>query len=167
MSKFRIFDFDDTLVKTDAKVVITGKRGRRELSSTEFATYKLDPSDKTDVSQFGGELINPRMIEKYVRLLLTTVYSGAATVIILTARHDSQPVAEFLRAIGIRGGVKIKTMGNPDPNLKRDYIEELITRRGATDIEFYDDSPKNIAAVSTLQLKYPQIRIKTVQVPHL
>jgi len=168
MSKFRIFDFDDTLVRTDARVIITSKDGRhRALTSAEFATYKHDPSDKLDVSQFEGELRNPRIIEKYVRLLSAVVYSGEATVIILTARHDARPVAEFLRAIGIRGGVKIKTMGSPDPNTKKDYITDLITNRGATDIEFYDDSAKNIAAVKSLQQKFPQIRIRTVQAPHL
>jgi len=161
--RFRIFDFDDTLVKTDAKVIVHGKRGRKELSSAEFASYKAEPGDKLDLSQFMDKLINPRAIPKYVKKLKEAVGGGEA--IILTARADVRPIAKFLRDIGITGGVKIVGLNTVDPNDKRKYIERLITQRGATNIEFYDDSPKNINAVQKLTKQYPDVRLKIVHVP--
>ena len=162
--KFRIFDFDDTLVKTDSKVIVHGKRGTKELSSAEFATYRAEPGDKLDLSQFENVLINPRAIPKYVKKLRMAV-GGSGEAIILTARGDERPVAKFLKAIGITGGVKIVALNTVNPDDKRRYIERLITQRSATDIEFYDDSPKNIRAVQTLTKKYPGVRLKIVHVP--
>ena len=161
--KFRIFDFDDTLVKTDAKVIVHGKRGTKELSSAEFATYKAEPGDKLDLSQFENVLINPRAIPKYVKKLRVAV-GGSGVAIILTARGDARPIAKFLKTIGITGGVKIAALRTTNPDDKREYIERLI-QKGAKDIEFYDDSSKNIQAVQTLTKKYPGVRLKIVHVP--
>ena len=161
--KFRIFDFDDTLVKTDAKVIVHGKRGTKELSSAEFATYRTEPGDKLDLSQFENVLINPRAIPKYVEKLKMAV-GGSGEAIILTARGDARPIAKFLKIVGITGGVKIAALRTTNPDNKREYIERLI-QKGAKDIEFYDDSLKNIRAVQTLTKKYPGVRLRIVHVP--
>lgn len=165
--KYSIFDFDDTLVKTDAKVVVFGKRGRKELSSAEWATYKKQPSDRFDFLQFDS-LINPRAIPKYLNKLKDVVKANNGKAIILTARSVVKPVAKFLRDAGIVGGVKIAAINSNNPDDKRIYIEKMINDRGATDIEFYDDSQKNISAVQTLIKKYPQVkfRIEHVQSIH-
>lgn len=164
---YRIFDFDDTLVKTDAKIIITKKDGtRKKLTSGQYAVYKPDSSDDIDVSQFDKVLINPRAIPKYVDALKRVVQKGSAKVIILTARGDYRPVASFLRDIGIRSGVKIVALDSSNPELKKNYIEKLI-KKGATDIEFYDDSPKNIRAVNTLKRLYSKVNLKTYHVPHI
>jgi len=162
--QYRIFDFDDTLVKTDAKVIVTRRNGeRRALSSAEFAVYKQKPGDKLDLSQFSDYLVNPRAIPKYVEKLKDAM-SGPGEAIILTARGEAKPIAKFLRSIGITSGVKIKALNTVDPNDKKNYIEQLI-KRGATDIEFYDDSVKNIQAVQKLTKQYPDVRLRIVHVP--
>jgi len=161
--KFTIFDFDDTLVKTTTKIIVFGRRGTKVLSSAEFAVYKAEPDDKFDFSQF-EDLINPKAIPKYVEKLRQAV-NGGGRVLILTARANAKPVAIFLRDVGVTRGVAIVALGVPDPNRKKEYIETLITQKGATDIEFYDDSPKNIQAVQSLTRQHPDVRLKVIQVP--
>ena len=48
--KLRVFDFDDTLVKTKAKVYITTGGKKRVFTPGEYAVYKPNPNDKFDFS---------------------------------------------------------------------------------------------------------------------
>ena len=44
-SKLRVFDFDDTIVKTDARVRIMTTDGKSfSLSAAEFSTHKKNPN---------------------------------------------------------------------------------------------------------------------------
>ena len=163
--KYRIFDFDDTLVKTDSKIGIKKKDGTvLQLSSGQYATYKEEPGDVFDMSQFTTALINPRAIRKYVKILQAIYKAGSANLVILTARGDAKPVAKFLRDIGILSGVKIVTLNSGDPMKKSNYIEALI-KKGANDIEFWDDAQKYITVVDKLKRKYPKIKLITHLVP--
>ena len=51
-------------------------------------------------------------------------------------------------------------LGSSNPQDKADWIEKQI-KKGYNDIEFIDDSYKNIEVVEKLRKKYPNIRIKT------
>ena len=52
-SKLRIFDFDDTLVKTDARVIVTYPDGKEEsLTPGEYAVHEIDEENEYDFSQF-------------------------------------------------------------------------------------------------------------------
>ncbi len=165
MSRFRIFDFDDTLVKSDAKIVVTSKDGTvKELTPGHFAIYEPKPGDKFEFRDFDVDIKNPRPIKYYINIL-KTVLKGGGNVIILTARSNPGPIAKFLRDIGITSGVTIATQDSADPAKKRNYIERLITDKGATEIEFFDDSVKFIEAVNTLKKKYPNVKIRTRRVP--
>jgi hypothetical protein len=55
-------------------------------------------------------------------------------------------------------------LNSSDPAKKKEYIEHLI-HKGATDIEFWDDSQKNISAVNRLKRKHPNIKLVTYRVP--
>ena len=52
--KLRVFDFDDTLAKTDSGVIVRHKKtgNTRRLSSGEFAKFGPDDDEELDFSEF-------------------------------------------------------------------------------------------------------------------
>lgn len=151
-----VSDFDDTLAQTDAKVIVVNGGKRREMDPAEFAVYEPTPDDKFDFSQF-DQLINPRPIERFVKLLKNAM-GRADKIAILTARGHTKPVAEFLRMHGITGGVSIAAIGSGDPEKKASYIRKHI-QQGFSRVAFIDDSPKNIEAVKRLRSEFPGAKI--------
>ena len=163
-SKLRVFDFDDTLVKTDAVIRVKDPEGKEfTLTPGEFAQHKLDDSNQYDFSEFEqANLINPREIKKVTKVLRNVLNAGGEReVAILTARTPAaqQSIEEYLEDIGIDPeNVNIVLVGTSDPAAKANWIENKIVD-GATDILFLDDSGKNIAAVRDLKNKYPDVKI--------
>jgi len=153
-----ISDFDDTLAQTDSKVYLTRNGERHEMTPADYATYEEQPGDEFDFSEF-DELINPRPIKRFVRILKKAIEKGAADKItILTARRHTRPVAQFLKMHGIESGVTIAALGDADPQAKARYIEKHI-QQGYDRVAFIDDSKKNVDAVKQLKDKYPQVRM--------
>ena len=50
--RLRIFDFDDTLVKTESFVYVENNNKINKLSPGEFAIYEEKPGDKFDFKEF-------------------------------------------------------------------------------------------------------------------
>ena len=159
--KLRVFDFDDTLVKTKAKVYITtGSGKKRVFTPGEWAVYKPNPNDKFDFSEFDGELLEPKQIKPIMKVFNNVVKaSGTRKINILTARGNYKPVKKFLTDIGY-DGIFVITLNSGDPQKKADWIESQI-KKGYDDILFFDDSNKNINAVKALGKKYPSIKLNT------
>jgi hypothetical protein len=162
--KLRIFDFDDTLVKTNSFIYVTHKDGKTsKLTPGEYAVYKERPGDKFDFKDF-QQVTNPQLIKGYVELLRRMVSSGGSReVYILTARAAERPVSQFIKDLGI-GGVKVIALGDNNPEKKADWIEDRV-KEGYDDVFFVDDSPKNIDAVRR-RLKNYNIKQKIQQVKH-
>ena len=162
--KLRIFDFDDTLVKTNSFIYVTHNDGKTsKLSPGEYAVYKERPGDKFDFKDF-QQVTNPQLIKGYVELLRRMVNSGGSReVYILTARAAERPVSQFIKDLGI-GGVIVIALGDNNPEKKADWIEDRV-KEGYDDVFFVDDSPKNIDAVRR-RLKNYNIKQKIQQVKH-
>jgi phosphoglycolate phosphatase-like HAD superfamily hydrolase len=162
--KLRIFDFDDTLVKTNSFIYVTHKDGKTsKLSPGEYAVYKERPGDTFDFKDF-QQVTNPQLIKGYVELLRRMVSSGGSReVYILTARAAERPVSQFIKDLGI-SGVKVIALGDNNPEKKADWIEDRV-KEGYDDVFFVDDSPKNIDAVRR-RLKNYNIKQKIQQVKH-
>jgi FMN phosphatase YigB (HAD superfamily) len=162
--KLRIFDFDDTLVKTNSFIYVTHKDGKSsKLSPGQYAVYKERPGDTFDFKDF-QQVTNPQLIKGYVELLRRMVNSGGSReVYILTARAAERPVSQFIKDLGING-VKVIALGDNNPEKKADWIEDRV-KEGYDDVFFVDDSPKNIDAVRR-RLKNYNIKQKIQQVKH-
>jgi FMN phosphatase YigB (HAD superfamily) len=162
--KLRIFDFDDTLVKTNSFIYVTHKDGKTsKLTPGQYAVYKERPGDKFDYKDF-QQVTNPQLIKGYVELLRRMVNSGGSReVYILTARAAERPVSQFIKDLGING-VKVIALGDNNPEKKADWIEDKV-KEGYDDVFFVDDSPKNIDAVRR-RLKNYNIKQKIQQVKH-
>lgn len=153
-----VTDFDDTLAMTDANVILVRNGKRTSLTPAEFAVYEPEKGDTFDFSEF-DKLINPRPIQRFTKLLQKVVKEKRADkVVVLTARNHTLPVTQFLRMIGITSGVAIAALGDANPEKKARYIEKQI-QDGHDRIVFVDDSAKNVAAVSKLRDKYPEVKL--------
>ena len=155
--KLRVFDFDDTLVKSNSKVYVTNKGKRKTLTPGEFAIYKQKSGDEFDFSDF-DKVIEPKQIKSMFKVF-RNIYkaSGSRRLTILTARAAYKPVRKFLKDVGFND-VYVVALGDSNPQKKADWIQSQI-QKGYNDILFLDDSPKNVKVVKKLKQKYPNIKM--------
>jgi hypothetical protein len=163
--KLRVFDFDDTLVKTNSFIYIKHGDGKKsKLTPGEYAVYEPKSDDKFDFSDF-EKVKQPQEIKGVTKLLKTVAKSeGERKVVILTARSAYKPVKSYLEDIGLEG-IYVVALADADPQKKADWIEDKI-KKGYNDVFFIDDSHKNVAAVGKLKEKYPNIKMKVQHVKH-
>lgn len=163
--KLRVFDFDDTLVKTNSYVYVKHSNGKVDkLTPGEYAIYEPKKDDEFDFTDF-QKVTEPQEIKGITNLLKTLVRSeGERTISILTARAAYKPVKDYLRDIGM-GDIYVAALGNSDPQMKADWIEQKI-KSGYNDVYFIDDSHKNVTAVNNLKKKYPNIKLRVQHVKH-
>lgn len=155
--KLRVFDLDDTLVITNSKVHVTKASGEViHLTPAQYAVYEKEVGDKFDYSDFHG-LVEPKAIAWTTRILKRVIDKhGTDAAVILTARSSEEPAREFFRINNIPE-IPIVALGNSDPEMKAQWIKMVAMKFGYKEIEFFDDSPKNIAAVQ--RLKVPGVKI--------
>jgi len=156
----RIFDWDDTIGKSDSYIYVNHKDGKRTtLTPGEYAVHKPKSGDAYDYSDFNKLMNNPRVIKKNFELLQRMLSNPQKKVTILTARALAYPIRKYLKDT-FNMNVYVVALGSNNPKDKADWIEKHI-KTGYTDIAFMDDSRKNIEAVDRLKSKYPNVRIKT------
>ncbi len=155
--KLRVFDFDDTLVKSNSKVYVINKGKRKTLTPGQFAIYKKKSGDEFDFSDF-DKVIEPKQIKSMFKVF-NNIYkaSGSRRLTILTARAAYKPVRKFLKDVGFND-VYVVALGDSNPQKKADWIQSQI-QKGYNDILFLDDSPKNVKVVKKLKQKYPNIKM--------
>jgi hypothetical protein len=163
INKLRVFDFDDCLATTDAKIKIPNKG--LALSTQEFADYHIEPDDELDLSDFEkGGLINPKPTN-FLRTAFRKIVGGESDIMILTARPNTSGIRNFLskwvdpERLIIVGGKKGAT-GEELATLKRNAI--LSRLDNYDDVCFYDDSERNIEAVKSLN--HPKIKTQLVRI---
>lgn len=166
--KLRIFDLDDTLFETEAKVIVISTDGtRREITPAEYAVYEPQPSDTFDFSQF-QTLINPTLIRSIGKRFYKITHSTGPDrkTVILTARgSEAAPHIKDIIRRYFRVDIEVVTLGTGDPMAKANWIKNKIENEGYNDIFFVDDSSKNILAtyrtIGNLPIKYKLVDITT------
>ena len=150
-----VFDFDDTIAKSDAWIYVT-KQGRtiKKLDPAQFAVYKPKPGEDFNFRDFDRIKRNADLLRKQLDKA-RRASKGTRKVTILTARRLGQPVTSFLKTMGI--DAYVVPLGGADPQLKADWIESQI-KKGYDTVYFMDDSNKNIAAVNNMLNKYPNVK---------
>jgi len=155
--KLRVFDFDDTLVKSNSKVYVTNNGKKKTLTPGEFAIYNKKAGDEFDFSDF-DKVIEPKKIKAMFRVF-KNIYkaSGSRRLTVLTARAAYKPVRKFLKDVGFND-VYVVALGDSNPKKKSDWTQGQL-EQGYDNILFLDDSPKNVSAVKKLKQKYPNIKM--------
>lgn len=167
-----IFDIDDTLFRTTAKIQVE-KDGKviRELSNQEYNTYKLKPGESYNYGQFASaELFKKtstpigKMVGKMKYILSRAIKKGSR-VIVVTARANFDKKEMFLdtfRAHGIdidsayveRAGNL--NLGSPAKN-KRFVFHKYLRSGDYKRIRLFDDSKQNLNSFMSLAKQYPDV----------
>ena len=164
--KLRVFDFDDTLVKTTSFIYVTNKGKTRKLTPGQYAVYKEKPGDEFDFTDF-EKVQNPNEIKKITSVLRRIVSSsGGDGVHILTARAAYKPIRQYLKDIGINmSKIYVTALASNDPKDKSDWVEDKIDNEGYDDIYFADDSLKNVNSMKSM-LRKKDVRWRVQHIKH-
>ena len=148
-----VYDFDDTIVKTDTPIIVIGQDGsRKELTSHEYATYVPKPGERFDFTEFDRMIRSSKPIDRNIDQLRASFSNVNIKTTILTARRIAFPIMKHLRDT-YKMNVYVVGVGSSDPERKADYIENEV-KRGYTTVRFVDDSDKNLSAVAARLRKY-------------
>ena len=165
--KLRVFDFDDTLVKTTSFIYITHKNGKKsKLTPGEYAVYNEKEGDEFDFSDF-SKVQDPQELKKITKVFRRIVQSsGGDGVHILTARAAYKPIRQYLKDIGINmSKIYVTALASNNPKDKADWIEDKIDNEGYDDVYFADDSPKNVEATKKM-LRGKDVRWRVQLIKH-
>lgn len=158
--KLRIFDFDDTLAKVNAKIFVKNNGKEFTLTPAEFAVYSPKTGDIFNFREFNAIIKTAAPIKSNIELLKKAAGDYGTKTTILTARLMGYPVKRYLKKM-YNLDVYVVALGDPNPQKKANYIEKEI-QKGYNDIVFIDDSIKNIRAVEALKKKYPDVSLKLI-----
>ena len=96
-----LFDLDDTLIHTDARVLVRDQAGGliRALSTAEFTGYAPGPGEALDFTEFSDlGILSRGIVVRYTRSIIDAIlgYGTRSEFGILTARADKKLHAPFL-----------------------------------------------------------------------
>ena len=143
-----IFDFDDTLIKSTARVRVIHKDGSEEmLSSAEYAEYTPLPGDDFGFEEFDSYPPGAEPIDSTFGALNNAISKhGADNIVILTARSADKPVRQYLSDQGIKG-IDIQAMGDAAPQAKAKYVMSRLKSGDYEMVHVYEDNANNIRAI--------------------
>jgi|TARA_B100000767_G_scaffold269620_1_gene291728 FMN phosphatase YigB (HAD superfamily) len=173
-SKIIVFDLDDTLVITNAKIKVCDKKSGEcfELSPEEFNEYESNPDHELDFDDFKSlEIMKAgKMIDYYLKIF-KEAYKMKLAVGIVTARDDQKMIYRWLREhVGFKIDKDLifavndpihKFKGGISDRKKAAFIE--LMELGYTDFQFYDDDTANLKLVKSLESEYEGISISTIK----
>jgi hypothetical protein len=170
-----VWDIDDTLGKTDARVVIK-KDGKqvKELSPGEYNSYKLQPGESLDFSQFrSGKVFRDtfKPINAVLDRAKSIVWNQSenSDSIILTARADFEDHEEFLQAFRDHGfpidHVFVERSGNlsylkpsSPAHINKGVILKKYLATGKYDrVRMWDDHEKNLDILFKVAAMFPNV----------
>jgi hypothetical protein len=174
LGSLTIFDIDETLFHTTAKIKVVDKEGKpKELSNQEFNTFNPEQGEQLDFSEFkDAEKFNkeskpiPKMVNKMIAILGNVSKNPKSKVIILTARSDFDNKEVFLDTFRKHGinidMVYVERAGNLQSNLpvaekKNTIIRKYLDTNQFDKVRLYDDAQSNIEAFKSLASEYPQV----------
>jgi ribosomal protein S18 acetylase RimI-like enzyme len=166
-----IFDIDDTLLHTTAKIrVVKNGRAVRELTNQQFNTYTLAPGEEFDFGEFrSAEKFNreSRPITPMINLLKSILRNATnSQVIMLTARADFDDKHLFLdtfKQYGIdMSQVHVHRAGNlpgddHPAEKKAIWVRQYLDTGRYGRVRLFDDSMNNLRVFNSLQAEYPDV----------
>jgi hypothetical protein len=164
MATLHIFDFDDTLVRSDSLIRITHSDGSREdLTSEEYAKYREQPGDQFDFSDFDAYPQNPRIVEEvFAELRASIALDGPQSVVILTARSNPTPVRQFLKDNNIPE-IEIHATGDSNSMAKARYVLNRLKSEDFDEVRVFEDNAKNIRTIQKV-IEPTGVRFKSSRV---
>lgn len=182
-NSLHVFDIDDTLFHTTAKVrVMKGRKHVASLTNSEYNDHQLPPGHHYDFSEFRSAHkfdteSKPvhRMMDKLKGVHATVKAKGKGKVILNTARQDLDDREKFLgtfRKHGVeiddihvhRAGNLAQEKGLTISQAKNEVIRQHLNKGGYTHVSLYDDSKTNLNHFLELSKEHPNVRFKAFHV---
>ena len=172
-NKIFIFDIDNTLLNSDAKIHVVDDNGNivKSLTSEEFNNYVLPDNFKFDFSEFSDlKMLLKSKLKPYFEILIREYFKGTH-ISILTARGNFQMIKKFF----LQKGIDIKSnlifaVGSSEydkfgrvSERKSFCIKKLISY-GYKYLTFFDDDINNLKDAERVCKQFNNITIKTVHV---
>lgn len=172
-STLNIFDIDETIFHTYARVLVRDEYGTLvcSLDNAKFSEYRLKDGERFDFSEFKSAekfYATSKPIKKMIDLLVDLTESSE--VVIVTARQDLDDRDLFLKTF-VKHGVSqiskihIHRAGNhghgPADQNKKIVIKKLLDCGRYSEAKLYDDSRSNLKMFNSLQSDYPSIRFQS------
>lgn len=176
-SKILLFDIDDTLLHSNARIEVVDKDTREHikwLSNEEFNSYSLKAGEDFDYAEFRSieGLLNSIMLPYWKTL--KREYQKGTHIAILTARGAIDMIKKFflMKGIDIKDDLIFAT-GDPKMGFKSVDAAGDIAKNKAECVKrlyevgyrtfvFFDDNEQNLKDVEKLEKKLP-IKVHTVK----
>ena len=174
-----VFDIDETLFHTKAKVlVVKDNKIIKELTNQEFNNYELGPGESFDFQQFrDAKFFNATSVpvEKMWRKAKSTLDTigrrPGSKVIIVTARSDFDDRETFLDTFRKHGldidKIHVHRAGNlnlPSGEAKKIIIGQYLATGEFDMVRLFDDAEVNLKSFLSLKQEYPDIKFKAYMV---
>lgn len=167
-----VFDLDDCLVVTDAKIkvcnIVTGDCYK--LTPEEFNEYEKHPDHELDFDDFKSlEIMKAGKLIHYYLKILADAYKMKRAVGIVTARDDREMIYKWMKEhVGFHIAKDLIYAVNDPVHKFKGAISERkkaafreIIERGYQNIQFFDDDEANLRLVNELKDEYPHINLST------
>ena len=169
-----IFDIDDTLFHTTAKIaVIKDGKKIKDLTNQQFNTYKLKAGEKFDFGQFKDadkfyKESQPieKMLNKAKAILKNVGKRPGSRIVIITARNDFNNKQKFLKTFTKHGldmrKIRVERAGkiNDVSNValkKVIIIRNYLNTRNFKRVRLFDDSMANLRAFLNMKKDFPEV----------
>ena len=169
-----IFDIDDTMFVSKARVIVKNKNTgqSKPLTPMEFNSYKLRKNEEYDFGEFRSAKIfyqtaTPiaRMVQK-AKAIISNATKKGSKVIVVTARSDMDDKNLFIKTFESHGipmkNVYVERAGNMSgssaENKKVIFRKYLKTGEYAR-IRLFDDHKENLTALLDLKKEFPSVEM--------
>ena len=171
-----IFDIDDTMFKTKARVLVKNTKGGtpKPLTPQQFNSYKLSKGEYYDYGEFKSSNLFfktaipiGKMISKAKAIIRNATAKGSK-VIIVTARADMDDRDLFIRTFEEHGipmdKVYVERAGNMS-NKSSAAAKQIIFRKYLKTekyarIRLFDDHKENLDALLELKREFPHVNFE-------
>lgn len=172
-----IFDIDDTLFHTTAKILIK-KNGKtiHSLSTSEYNSYKIKPGETEDFSEFADaekfyreSTPIKKMMAKAKAIIKNAENNPNSKVVIITARSDFNNRDRFLDTFRKYGfdidKVRVERAGKIPgqfiPAFKKAIIiKNYLDTKQFSRVRLFDDSINNLIEFLKLQRSFPGVKFE-------
>lgn len=172
--KLIIFDLDDTLIISAAKIKVLDPKTQKvllELTPAEFNHYSHDPKHTLSFSDFeDAEVLRKSTFITHIMDVLLSNYKRGVHVSIITARSSSKLIRNFFLENGIDIHPDLVIAIN-DPQYafkgniaerKKQAIHSLVDA-GYSDFTFFDDNEENLELAKEIE-KEKDVTVHTIKV---
>jgi hypothetical protein len=165
-----IFDIDDTLVVTAAKIRVYDPTSGEEhaMTPSEYNEYEHMPHHELDFTDFDDMQIlkDGQLIEWVMNILKKTMAKGKAVGIITARSAGKKALSEFFKHHGIKIHPDlIFSVNDPSTHYKGDNAErkqtafEELIAMGYKKFRFFDDDFKNLQYAKELESKHREVKM--------